>query len=892
MENRSICSDPSATRTASFVRCSGRTRPVRTALVLLAVVLSSVSPARAAHAEAGGWIVERRPGGPEIILERHPESDVACLAVAVEAGSAYETPETRGISHFLEHMVFDGSERYSRLEISDWIDGTGAFLNAFTRKETTVYFLVVPSGELEQAIEILSQMLLHSTFPVDEFEKERKVILEEIGKSMDDPASVRERLVERYLYRGSRLSEPIIGYPATIGTISREQIIRCYREHYRPARMRVYLIGGFDAQRARGWLSDYFSGTEAATSATRGSRAGAVPRWSNEVTVRTDEGLEPGLDILMPFSSPLEPGFPAALITADLLAGERSPLPGLFSRLSLPEPEVSLEVHSAFSAIRIHVPAGGRHDDYLEVTRALTELSGWKPSPEEVEAARTSFLSSEVFDREKYHFYIMLNGERVALFGTAYLTAALDGVSGVGERDCRRLIERSFSQLRFNACLIEPSMEMPAPAGGPRSFETSVLGNGCTALAVQRTGSGVAAFHLLVGGRNCREGVNGQGMTVMLHHLLESSSAGKELAARLGGLGARVEWADNPYIPFDDYFLSPSYSFVRLEAPAERIETAIEQLVGHLRRSPITGEDLAQAGGPLRMELRVRGGSAAAALEKIVYRELFGDHPYGRSMFPGQDQLEAVSPSDLEEFRRCYVTAGDMIASLVSPLPPADALGMLERLLSSLPQGTRTVCPPPPGPGKHAPVEEPTDKEGIYLAAGWYHPLEDPGAAAALLVAAEILSRRMQLELREKQGLAYSTGCSVELLPEGAVVIASIGTRAQNIDAADAGLRGEIERISSGAPGPEEVRTAVNRLVGRRSRSELSSINEAHAAGRDLFVTGEPISLKGRIERVTAAEVTAAAGLFPLDRAVFVRLVPSGEGRERTMPPAMRMKTR
>jgi predicted Zn-dependent peptidase len=190
-------------------------------------------------------------------------------------------------------------------------------------------------------------------------------------------------------------------------------------------------------------------------------------------------------------------------------------------------------------------------------------------------------------------------------------------------------------------------------------------------------------------------------------------------------------------------------------------------------------------------------------------------------------------------------------------------------------------------------VERPIDKQGAYIGAGWYHPLDDPDRAAALLVAAEVLSRRMQQELREKQGLAYSTGCGVRLLPEGAVVIASIGTRAQNLEIADKGVRTEIERLASETPSPEEVLTAVNRLVGRRSRSELSSINQAFAACRDLFITGESVSMKGRIERVTAADVAAvASGSFPLDRAVFVRLVPSGGDGEQKMPPAMRMKMR
>ncbi len=893
MEKRSICSDPEAPIGGVSGLLDNRGSGKSRFLVSISCMILAASLQAGVLAAAVPRIVERRPGGPEIILEHHPESDVSCLAVAVAAGSAYETPGTRGISHFLEHMVFDGSERYSRIDISDWIDGTGAFLNAFTRKETTVYFLVVPSSRLEQGIEILSQMLLHSTFPQDEFEKERKIILEEIRKTLDDPASVRERFVERYLYRGSGLTEPIIGYPATIESISREQIMGFYRDHYRSDRMRVYLIGGFEPERARGWIHDYFPASAVEGSEPRVGHSARVPRWSGEVTVRSVEDLDPGLDMLIRMPSPLEPGFAASLLLSSMLGGERSPIPGIFEGLSLPEPEVSFEVHAGFSALRIHVPEGGERSAYLGAPGALAALSDWRPSPDEIDAARTAFLASEVIDREKYHFYVMLHGGKIALFGDAYLEAALEGVSGVGERDCRRTLERSFAQPRFNACLIEPAVESSPPAPGGSQYEVEILGNGCMVTALQRTGSGVAALHLMIGGRNCREGDAGRGITVLLHHLLESSAAGKSLGIELERLGARVQWADNPYIPFDDYYLSPSYSFIRLEAPAGNIEPALELLIDHLKASDLTAEDLTQALGPLQMQLRMRGGSATAALEGVIYGELFGDHPYGRSIFPAQELLGAVSIDDLTRFREAYISGGNVIASLVSPMPPADGMDLLTRHLSALPAGSVVDCPAQPGQGEHSVVERPIDKEGAYIGAGWYHSIEDPDRIAALLVAAEVLSRRMQLELRERQGLAYSTGCGVELLPGGAVVIASIGTRAQNIEVADKGVRSEIERLASEPPSPGEVLTAINRLVGRRSRSELSSINQALAACHDLFVTRGSVSMKSRIERVKVDRVTEiAGGSFPLSGAVFVRLVPSGEGTERHMPPAMRMKMR
>jgi predicted Zn-dependent peptidase len=913
MEDRYTNSDRSGNRDAWWSTERGmpaiprRHRACGALLLVLAVLVAYSS-----RATSGERVVERLPGGPEVIFERHPESEVACLTVAVRSGSAFEAPDTRGISHFLEHMVFDGSELYSRTDISDWIDDRGAFLNAFTRKETAVYFLLVPYPFLEQGTEILSQMLLHSVFSPDEFEKERKVVLEEIRKTMDDPSSERTRFVDRYLYRGSLLAEPILGYPAAIERMSREDVVRFYREHYRPGAMRIYLTGNFEIERARGWISDFFfeGGRKGMDAGVLSEEIDVEPRWSNEIAVRSGDGLEPGFDILIPLPVPGEQGFPAALLLSSMIQGERSPLPGIFASLSLPEPDASFEVHARFSGLRIHAAGGGADESYMRVPDALHALAGWKPSSEDIEAARTAFLSSELFDREKYHFYIMLNGERLALFGERYLIAALDGLSKVDEKEFRRFLRAHFSRTRFNACLVRSdSAASLAPAMGRLSSErdpdriaafvggrsprVQTLANGCRVISRRRSNSNVAALHVLVAGRTCIQGGAMEGMAVLLHTLFESSAAGKDCARELEGFGARIQWQDNPYIPFDDYYLNPSFSFIRLEAPAEKIERAAEFLIDLLVGAEFSDEDLSAAKAAMDGELRVRSGSATAALDAAVFAELFSGHPYGSPIFPRPQRLAAVGLDELSAFRERYVKGGNLTAALVSPLPTIESERLMQRLFSGLPSGDFGRCPPIPAPPAYHEVSDSIRKEGAYIAVGWLQPEGPPKEIAAFLVAAEVLSRRMQLELREKQGLTYSTGCDVTLLPGGGIAIATIGTRAENLGTAENALKREIERFAEDPPAPAEIETAIRRLLGRWSRSELSSINEAYIACRDLFVTGESVPVRLLVERVTAPDAAAAArGALSMNRAVLVRLVPKGGEGPQTMPPAMRMKMR
>ncbi|MCU0639192.1 MAG: insulinase family protein [Candidatus Krumholzibacteria bacterium] len=870
----------------------------------------TVLPFLAAFFLHGGETLGAASGaGPETILRPEPGSAVVCVAVAVPTGSALETPETRGVSHFLEHLLFDGSERFTRRDISDWTDRTGAFLNAFTRKETAVYFLLVDRAYAEEGIEILSQMLLHSIFPPDEVEKERKVILEEIRQAADDSGEEREGFVERYLYRGSDLAGPIMGYPATIEAMTRERIIGHYNSHYSPRRMKVFVFGGFDEARMEGWIGDYFgaghrrgAGEPAAGEGGRamakkkegaGGRepgfAAAEPRWSGEVTARPSDRLAPGLDILVPVPGPGEKGFPAMLILEEMLGGVGSPLPAILKGSGFAAARASLEVHAGFSALRFHFDCEGPGPGRPEaVTAALEALSSWKPSPGEVEAAKTAFLSSEALNREKIHLYIMAAGERLAYSGGLYLDESMSGVRKVGAEDLGKVLAAVFSTALFNAVQIAPVSSGPAGPGASDEPSSMTLGNGCRVAASTRAGSEVGALHILISGRNCVETDFRKGMTVILHAVLENSGDGVALTSKLRGMGASLQWGDNPYIPMDDYMLNEAWAFCRLEAPAERMIEAAGLLAGHLAGSAMTGEDIQAAAAALGRELGARSGSSSGILSGEIAKRLFAGHPFSAPIFPGMEGLEGITPGELEAFREAALCGANLIVTAVSPEPEEAVIRGLAALFGGFPAGRTAKCPPVSVPVVPGIYEGSIDKQGVSLGAGWRISDPSPEEAASLMIASEVLSRRMQLQIREVEGLAYSTGSSAGLYPGAVAVTATMTTRAGNLEAASAALEAEISRLSAEPPSPAEIEIARNRLLSKWARRELSSINQASAMGLDILLRGglngeriARMATHGDVENVISDNLKAS-------NAVIIRLIPTaGATEKKSVPPGM-----
>ncbi|MBN2184985.1 MAG: insulinase family protein [Candidatus Krumholzibacteriota bacterium] len=852
--------------------------------------------------------VETIPGGPEIIYQDYPEAEVVCISVAVAAGSVYESAEIRGVTHFLEHLCFDGTERFSRREISGWVDDSGSFLNAFTRKETTVYFMLTGRGHLEDAVEILSQMLLHSVFPSDEFEKEKKIVLEEISQTIDSPGQQRARFIDRYLYRGSSLTEPVLGYPSTISEITREQVIDYYRKYYNPSRMRITVTGGFDRRQVRGWVSDYFSeGTCDPVSGLRrqkppgkrvedGKRSSenieyiSRPRWSNEITVKNSSEFKAGIEVLVPVPGMGEKGFSALLLLEEILGGDFSPLKEILERASLPQAQVSLEVHRGFSALRFQFdPPSEPGGNGSELIEAIASLSSWNPSKEMLDGARTSFLSAEAANREKFHFYIMLEGERISLFGERYLSAISEGIEKTCVEDILRVLNVYFDPICFNAVYIDDRPIQVSRGDRDAKPQQRILDNGVTLACSKRTGSDIAAMHIMVKGRSCVEEDFMPGMSVILYKALENSEAGSVLSAGMRSIGGSVQWSDNPYIPMDDYYLNPSWSFIRLEVPADNIEKAVRLVTDHLFNSVLTEEDLSGAAARLGRELAVRSGSASAGLWSAVRKSLFGEHLYSRSVFPDPSDLAKVTIDQLGLFRQKSLCGSNLIVSFVSPLDPVPALARFEKAFFDLPPGETRDCMPVRDAVAAGLHDEKSEKSGVYMAAGWR--MLDPSIeeAAAASVASELLSRRMQLEIRENRGLAYSAGASVDRFEGALMITASLGTRKENLEEATEALKKEILGLGTDPVTADEVAIAKNRVISKLARRRLSSINKAFSIGFDIFLCGGSKE-SALIEDLSFEEIRSIIDDLLLgDQMVLVRTIPEEGGERKKMMPAGKM---
>ncbi|MEO5851423.1 MAG: pitrilysin family protein [Nocardioides sp.] len=186
------------------------------------------------------------PGGLRVITEEMAGVRSASIGVWVGVGSRDESPALHGCSHFLEHLLFKGTSERSALDISVALDEVGAEFNAFTAKEYTCFHARVLDDDLPMAVDVLGDMVTASLILPEDVEAERDVILDEIAMHDDDPDDVVHNLFAAQAWGDSPLGRPIAGTVDSITGLSRAQIMRFYRRHYRPANMAVAVAGNVD----------------------------------------------------------------------------------------------------------------------------------------------------------------------------------------------------------------------------------------------------------------------------------------------------------------------------------------------------------------------------------------------------------------------------------------------------------------------------------------------------------------------------------------------------------------------------------------------------------------------------------------------------------------------
>jgi predicted Zn-dependent peptidase len=196
--------------------------------------------------------------GLRVVTEKIEHLNSISVGVMVQNGSRNESPELNGISHFIEHMFFKGTDKRTSKEVMEDIENVGGQINAFTSKEATCYYIKALNTHLDLALDVLSDIMLNAKFDPEEIEKEKGVVIEEINMSEDSPEDVLDDVHSKATFGSATLGYPILGTIPLVKSFTREKILDYISEKYTPYNSVISVCGKFDDKELEELINKYF----------------------------------------------------------------------------------------------------------------------------------------------------------------------------------------------------------------------------------------------------------------------------------------------------------------------------------------------------------------------------------------------------------------------------------------------------------------------------------------------------------------------------------------------------------------------------------------------------------------------------------------------------------
>ena len=400
------------------------------------------------------------PNGLCIVTEEMRHTHSVWMGVFTKVGSRYEAPRLSGVSHFLEHMFFKGTARRNARQISEAIEGVGGAINASTDHDATVYFAKVANIHFDIAVDTLGDMLLHSVFDPKEIEKERRVIIEEINMTLDQPADWVHQVLDETLWGDQPLGRDVAGTAETVASITRDDLLAYKDQHYTYPNTVISVAGNLPSEAmVEAWtraLEDYGEGHPQRPQATAPPQPGPRVRVLNKKTEQANVciGL-PALSYLDADRRPLQ-------VLNSVLGGT------MFSRLFQEIREERGLAYSVFSynieyddagkwVIYAGVEVGKVKDAISAILQELRRLRDEGITAEELQRVKEQTKGGMLLGLETTGAVAARNGSHIARYGDIVpVEQVVAEIEAVTQEDILRVAQRLIRPEALNLAVIGP----------------------------------------------------------------------------------------------------------------------------------------------------------------------------------------------------------------------------------------------------------------------------------------------------------------------------------------------------------------------------------------------------------------------------------------------------
>lgn len=792
-----------------------------------------------------GVYIHQLDNGMQVLLIENPALPMVGVNIVVKVGSAYETFATSGMSHMLEHLLFNGTDYMTQKELYDATDRIGGYNNANTGDYYTNYMMVTPANNIFEGMKLQAGMLFHSIMPEEKFEKEKGIVMEEIAKSLGNSGEQEERNIISIIYDGHALSLPTLGTYETIKAMLRDDVYDFYKNYYVPNNMIMSVIGNFNSDEMLNTINEIY-GKE---------KPGSVklpfsPAWGTgfekqksdlklegEIFHRFYKGEQLSANPIyeLPENLPME-FFNLFDIS---LSNQIDTLQNIFDH-KFPEVVEQITFSTRLYPIKNYLQVNlklkneSNLSEIIKLFTAELQKRDLTLSPEIIYTEAIKTKTNFYKNVEKPHMFGIYNASTFAEYG---IESVFKSYSQEGYIEAGNMLD-DFSIRTKPVVIIQHPLVSEETKAGEEAIQTELYDNGNNKpvlIVKQNSGSELLAIHYLIKNKAAYEEKFGKDAAVIWHDAFGQrlKSSGNKQESSKYGLTFSVN--DNPYIPMDNIYLSPAFGYIRVEGLADDVAGVINYLNKEMLNFVPTQTEFDKTVKKLRGLMMMKKENKA----KKVFDDTYKNIIYEPEKYSSTG--EQVTYDNLLAFGKEYFTPQNMIISAVSPASTEDINSYFTDFSkeSNIPtmiepayqRNYSTIT-------KGYSVEDTVGGEQAYLFYGYITSVEEDDKAP-LQALSLLLRDKIIFDIREKQGMAYRMGAGINIIDDKALFNINLGTRPENVDKLVPQFSNFFTTEYADIFTEEELTKSINMYLGRMMFRRLSSINQAYYLAHSYYFDGD-----------------------------------------------------
>lgn len=813
---------------------------------------------RAAAALYEGIRTETLANGLRVYLKPIPGSPVVTTMVAYKVGSADENLNSTGLSHYLEHLMFKGTDKLMPGDIDRQTLRSGGQNNAYTTEDLTNYHFNFAADRWEVALEIEADRMRNLRIDdKHEFQKEKGAVIAELEADEDNPWDLEQKAILPLLFAKGPYGHPVIGEREHVREATAEIIKSHYDTWYHPNNAVLVVCGGFDPDKAFAKIEQLFGSIPAGKLPARKPPV-AVTRSSQVQKTITSKFESPRM--LMGFNgvSSGAPGYYALEVIQGILAGGKT---GRLYKKLVEQFALASSVNAGNQAgrypgwfvVQVEMLAG-KNRDLAEkaVVDELRLLQDKAVDPAELARAKREMLASAVFGRESVHGLADSIVRGVCTNDLEFLKSYLPRIQAVTAQEVQDAA-RKFLKINESVVLWSVPPKPGAqgsgdskPGASDKKRSSRVAGADGTprhsGRADEATGAGAAAFSI----KDARRHVLPNGITLILlenHRLpivvadvsvrnvsLLEPEEKSGVAALVGSLldegtdqhsGAQIaEMIENVGGSLDLHSGGGSVKVL-----SEDQALGIGLLFECLTRPTFPADAFQRKKDQHRSVLEDTEHQPNVKAQRVFKEIVYGKHPFGRVALGSRKTLDALTVNDCKAFHRRVFVPNNTIAVVVGDFDSQKKIEEIKNLTKDWKWSTLMVNTPPPAPKQTASVEKVlsmADAAQLHLYLGHLGIKRGEGDFYRLLVMDHILGTgagftdRLSSRLRDREGLAYTVTANItsSATEEPGMFTCYIGIQPKNLGHVKKAFLEEIHRLRNDLPTKEEVEDVKKYLLG------------------------------------------------------------------------------